>query len=250
MRRLDRWFKRLTFWRQFLFTLIIIVCVSSIAVYQKIYADSIDWEQEQPLAVTAFYIGAKPTPMPTPNPLIAKNEELTAEVLYISAENVRMNEYILSSRGGDRKPKEVLNYSKLSAQRYIVELIERMSAAHGLDSGAYVYSIVAYESKFDTTCHNTKGEDSRGLLQVNVADKAHAKRNPNKTKLFDPAYNLDYQLDELSLYYHMGKQRGLKGADLAIFMSKEGQRPKWGEWIAAEIRKYFAEYKKAVVKEV
>jgi hypothetical protein len=191
-----------------------------------------------------------PPATPTPDPMIVANEELTNEVIYISEDNKRMTEYILASRGGDRKPKEVVNYAKLSAPRYIVELIERMCASHGFDSGAYIYSIVAYESQFNPACHNTRGEDSRGLLQVNVADPSHAKRNPNKTKLFDPAYNLDYQLDELKLYYKTGKQRGLSGADLSIFIAKYGQRPKWGDWIAQEIKRYYAEYKNSIVKEI
>jgi hypothetical protein len=191
-----------------------------------------------------------PPPSPTPDPIIQENEIIKAEINNMRGENGRMTEYILASRGGDRKPKEVINYAKLSAPRYIVELIERMSASHGFDSGAYIYSIVAYESQFNPACHNTRGEDSRGLLQVNVADPSHAKRNPNKTKLFDPAYNLDYQLDELKLYYKTGKQRGLSGADLSIFIAKYGQRPKWGDWIAQEIKKYYAEYKNSIVKEI
>ena len=191
-----------------------------------------------------------PLATPMPDPVIEENENIKAEIDNMRGENGRMTEYILASRGGDRKPKEILNYKKLSAPRYIVELIERMAIIHGFDSGAEIYSIVAYESQFNPAAHTTKGEDSRGLLQVNVQDPSHAKRNPNKTKLFDPAYNLDYQLDELSLYYKLGRQRGLKGVDLAIFISKFGQRPKWGDWIAQEIRKFYTEYKNAVVKEV
>jgi hypothetical protein len=191
-----------------------------------------------------------PYPTAIPDPVIAENEKIKAEIDAMREENGKMTEYILTSRGGDRKPKEVINYAKLSAPRYIVELIERMCVLHGFDSGAEIYSICAYESQFNPACHNTKGEDSRGLLQVNVKDPSHAKRNPNKTKLFDPAYNLDYQLDELKLYYRLGKQRGLKGADLAIFISKFGQRPKWTEDIAQAIRQYYKEYKNAVVKEV
>jgi hypothetical protein len=161
------------------------------------------------------------------------------------------NKYLenVISRGNTRKTKPVLDYDKLKCPRYLVELMERMSASHGFTSIATVYCITEYESKFDPTCWNQKGEDSRGLLQVNVKDKAHAKRNPNKTKLFDPAYNLDYQLDELKIYYDKGIAQGLTGAKLINYVAKNGQRPKWEAWIEARIAKTYKEYLSAVIKE-
>ena len=163
----------------------------------------------------------------------------------------KQNRYLTSlvSRGETRKTRPILDYDKLRCPTYLVQLMETMSAKHGFPTIATVYCIAEYESKFDPTCWTTKGEDSRGLLQVNVACSAHAKRNPNKTKLFDPAYNLDYQLDELKDYYDQGKKKGLKGADLIIYVSRYGQRPKWKEWIADRIRASYKEYLNAVVSD-
>lgn len=190
-----------------------------------------------------------PMVTPPPDPIIKENEQIKVELEELQQENVKMTEYVMASRGAtNRKTKEVLNYDKLSAPRYIVELMERMCLSHGFEGIGEIYSIIAYESRFDTTCHATKGEDSRGLLQVNVADKAHARRNPNKNKLFDPAYNLDYQLDELKVYYKSGKNRGLKRAELAMFISRYGQRPRWSNSIEQNIRKYYKEYQNAIVK--
>jgi hypothetical protein len=156
----------------------------------------------------------------------------------------------LISRGNERKTKPILDYSKLSAPRYIVELMERKSAQHGFPSIATVYCIAAYESRFDPTAHTvTSREDSRGLLQVNIKDAAHKKRNANPTKLFDPAYNLDYQLPELKYHYVLGQNKGLSGADLICYVSRYGQRPTWKEWIAESIRKSYKEYQNAVIKE-
>jgi hypothetical protein len=161
------------------------------------------------------------------------------------------NKYLetVISRGNTRKTKPVLDYDKLKCPRYLVELMERMSASHGFPSIATVYCISEYESQFDPTCWNQKGEDSRGLLQINVKDKAHAKRNPNKTKLFDPSYNLDYQLNELKIYYDKGKAQGLTGASLINYTARYGQRPKWDAWIETRIAKTYKEYLSAVIKE-
>ena len=71
--------------------------------------------------------------------------------------------------------------------------------------------------------------------------------NINKEKLFDPEYNLDYQLDELKYYYDKGKKKGLQGSDLIIYVSKYGQRPKWNGWIADRIRTSYKEYLNSVI---
>jgi hypothetical protein len=186
------------------------------------------------------------TPTPTIDPMKLEYERIEKELHAMREENKRMTELV--SRGRERKPSVILDYNKLSAPRYIVELTERMCNSHGFDSIRHIYAIMGYESNFDPTCHATKGEDSRGLLQVNVGHPAHASRHPNKTKLFDPAYNLDYQLDELSEYYKLGQKKGLSGVELTIFISKYGQRPKWSKNIETLIRKYDAEYLNSVVK--
>ena len=190
-----------------------------------------------------------PTPHPDTVALMETQkvvEGIVSDKNRLLTENERLSSVV--SRGQARKPKVILDYDKLSAPRYIVELTERMAYQHGFDTIAVPYCIMYYESRFNPTCHNTKGEDSRGLFQVNVADPSHAKRNPNRNKLFDPAYNMDYQLDELAIYYKQGRTKGLSGTDLICYVAKHGQRPRWSKTIEVEIAKAYKEYSNAVIK--
>jgi hypothetical protein len=57
----------------------------------------------------------------------------------LARENGQLIELV--SRGDNRKTKPILDYAKLSCPRYIAELMERMSAAHGFPSIATVYCI-------------------------------------------------------------------------------------------------------------
>ena len=53
----------------------------------------------------------------------------------------------------------------------------------------YALQICFCESNFETTAHNTSGEDSRGLMQINVSPNANPKYlNYN---LFNPQINCD-----------------------------------------------------------
>jgi hypothetical protein len=91
-----------------------------------------------------------------------------------------------------------------------------------------------------------------GLFQVNIADKWHKKRNPDAKKLYDPAYNMTYQFAELVIYERKGIAQGLKGAELAIYVSRFGQRPNWGKcsgYITTEIKKAYKAYNNALIKE-
>jgi len=190
------------------------------------------------------------------NDVETKNEESTKELSYgfeqikqekeaLELENKKyMN---LVSRGNTSR--EIIDFEKLPGPIYLLELTQRMCEKHGFKSMGEIYSIICYESRYDPACHNTRGEDSRGLLQVNVADKSHRKRNPNVTKLFDPAYNLDYQLDELYDYYILGQRKGLKGAELAKLISKYGQRPQWSQSIANQIDQSYKLFLNARIKE-
>ena len=79
MKRFDRWFRKLTFWRQFLFILSVIICISPVVIYQKVYADKIDWTVEQPFWKFVAYYGAVPEPTPIPDPQKELIEKLTIE---------------------------------------------------------------------------------------------------------------------------------------------------------------------------
>ena len=172
-------------------------------------------------------------------------KDITASRDQLLSQNEQLSGIV--SRGSERKTKAILDYSKLKCPRYLVELMEEMSAKHGFPTIATVYCIAAYESKFNPACHTvTKKEDSRGLLQVNVM--AHSARIPNKTKLFDPAYNLDFQLPEIKQYYDKGKAQGLSSAELIVYTAKFAQRPAWAEWIAKSIRASYKEYLSAEIK--
>jgi len=234
--------------------LTVMLLVAGALVFQGVKPDYVPTKKDS-MAMRILNSGITPTP--TPHPATVENKELLAltenmqkEIEVIRNENNRMTSIV--SRGNERKTSPILDYNRLSAPRYLVELLERMCSKHGFESIREIYSIVWYESKFDPTAHATKGEDSRGLLQVNVADPHHKKRHPRKDKLFDPAYNLEYQLDELKIYYDKGKKQGLSGVELATYISRYGQRPNWktaGDYIVQAIKKYDKEYLNAVVKE-
>ena len=102
----------------------------------------------------------------------------------------------------------------------------RLWQEHGGTYNYVPYCIAAYESGFDTNCHNTSGEDSRGLFQVNVAN-AHHRNNTDPQMLFDPIYNMEYQFDELVIYEKRGIEMGLQGIDLILYVARYGQRPNW-----------------------
>lgn len=137
------------------------------------------------------------------------------------------------------------DFSKLSAPKNIAQLIAIQCRLNGFNSMDEIYAIIAYESKFDAKCRAlTPTEDSRGLLQVNTY--TNYPKGWNKDKLYDAEYNLSYQLPELHDYYVLGQRKGLKGKDLACFISRYGQRPAWTNkntrnYIISTISKFYDE---------
>jgi soluble lytic murein transglycosylase-like protein len=69
------------------------------------------------------------------------------------------------------------------------ELITSISARYG-NSPALVKAIIKQESGFNPLAHNTKGEDSRGLGQIN-APTAQGLGVTDLNKLFRPDYNIE-----------------------------------------------------------
>lgn len=142
------------------------------------------------------------------------------------------------------KARTILDPSRLTRPRYIVEVMFRLWNKHGGKHDYVPFCIAAYESNFNTFTHNTKGEDSRGLFQVNVADPWHASRT-NATKLFEPVYNMEYQFDELVKFEEKGIAMGLTGVDLILYVARYGQRPNWEKcsgYIKQTVRDAYSEY--------
>jgi len=67
-------------------------------------------------------------------------------------------------------------------------LINKISRAYG-NNPALVKAIISAESSFNPSAHNTRGEDSRGLGQIN-ADTARALGVHDLTTLFEPETNV------------------------------------------------------------
>jgi hypothetical protein len=198
--------------------------------------------------VESFYVSGIVEPGHTLEQILQDEVDVTRSyALDLKTQNIKLTNLVTKN---SNKLKDIIDYDKLSAPRYLLELLERMSAKHGFPTICVPYCIIKYESNFDPTCWNQNGEDSRGLFQVNLADKSHRKRNPNKTKLFDPAYNMEYQLDELYTYYQQGKAKGLSGVELVKYTLRFGQRPRWTKTVEQAIEKAYKEYQDAVVKGV
>lgn len=151
---------------------------------------------------------------------------------------------VLASRG-DVNRGTVYDYTKLSAPKEISKIIDLKCKEKGFENMDEIYPIVAYESGFNPKTRTlTKHEDSRGLLQINTF--TNYPKEFDKNKLYDPAYNLDYQLPELLIFYKLGKSKGLKGVELSCSISKLGQRPLWSDkktrnYIISTIEKYYKE---------
>jgi len=80
--------------------------------------------------------------------------------------------------------------------------IKIISESHG-NSPALVKAIIKVESGFNPKAHNTSGEDSRGLGQIN-ADTARALGVDDLNTLFDPTMNIEVinrLLDDLKSRY-------------------------------------------------
>ena len=92
--------------------------------------------------------------------------------------------------------------AKVSLRTDYDSLISEISAQHG-NSSALVKAIIKRESNFNPLAHNTSGEDSRGLGQIN-AGTAIALGYVNLNDLFDPATNIEAinrLLDDLKKRY-------------------------------------------------
>lgn len=140
-----------------------------------------------------------------------------------------------------KKARTILDMSRTNKPRYIVEVMFRLWEKAGGVNDYVPYCIAQYESQYNTFCHNTDGEDSRGLFQVN----APYHPNANPTKLFEPVYNMKYQFKELVQFEKKGIEMGLTGIDLVLYVARYGQRPNWEKcsgYIKSEVTKTYNEF--------
>lgn len=143
-----------------------------------------------------------------------------------------------------------LDYSQLpNAKIYIANLIIREWERHGGTDDLVPLTICMYESQYNPLTRNTNGENSWGLFQVNVGDPAHANRMQytDYARLYEPLFNIRYQFPELVRYEKQGIAKGLQGSELAQYVARYGQRPKWTSALANQIDTYYNQFKNAVI---
>lgn len=144
-----------------------------------------------------------------------------------------------------------LDYTKLTeVPQYIADMIIREWVRHGGTDALVPLSICEYESKFNPLTRNTNGENSWGLFQVNVGHPAHAARMGHRdyARLYEPLFNVQYQFPELVAYEKKAIAQGLKGSEVAKYVSRYGQRPLWKQWIADAIDRNYSRYNNAIIK--
>ena len=115
------------------------------------------------------------------------------------------------------------DYTKTNKPHYLVGLALNKYKEMGGVNEYIPYCIISAESEWNPQCHNTKEEDSRGLLQVNL--DAHP--DANGEMLFQVEYNLEYQYPELIRREKEGLSKGLTGIDLIMYVARYGQRPRF-----------------------
>jgi hypothetical protein len=136
--------------------------------------------------------------------------------------------YIEVSRGSTERT--------YSMKPYIWRVCKEYGDKHGVPKEVW-YPIIMMESNGKPTSTTiTKKEDSRGLLQINT--RVH---KVDKTKVYDPEYNLSYQMPELADKYKEAKVKGLKGLDVVYYVERYGQRCEWTQTVRDLLKKYYNE---------
>lgn len=120
----------------------------------------------------------------------------------------------------------------------IMDKLQKASDKYGIPT-SILYAVAMTESGGDTTKHAvTSTEDSRGLFQVNI----RANTDANSSQLFNPDYNISYQVPKLKSTYDEGVAKGLKNEALAQYVEKNGEKPQWTDTVATNVNKYYREY--------
>lgn len=120
-------------------------------------------------------------------------------------------------------------------------MLQNASQKYGIPT-SILYPIVMTESGGNTNAHTvTSSEDSRGLFQVNIMSNMDA----NSSQLFNPSYNINYQVPKLVSTYDSGLAKGLTGSALAQYVEQFGQRPQWTSTVANNISAYYNQFMSA-----
>lgn len=113
--------------------------------------------------------------------------------------------------------------------------VKKVADKYGLPMEV-VYPIIMSESSGNPNSQTvTSREDSRGLFQVNT----FAHPDADKSKLFDPTYNAEYQIPKLVPWYKKAVAQGLTGVDVVHYVERYGQRPQWTETVKNNLTKYY-----------
>jgi len=120
----------------------------------------------------------------------------------------------------------------------LISLLEQASQTYGVPT-SILYAVCMAESGGNPNAHTvTSKEDSRGLFQVNIL--AHP--DANSTQLFDPNYNIQYEVPKLAATYQLGLREGYSGVSLAQYVEEYGERPQWTPTVAARVSMYYNQF--------
>lgn len=120
--------------------------------------------------------------------------------------------------------KQSLNIAGTGKPEYLVKLMLEEYRDMGGKHPYVPYAIISYESQWNPNCNQvTSSEDSRGLFQVN--QKAHKLPADQANRLYDPQFNMRYQMPAIINAEAKGINRNLTGYDLVMYVVEEAQRP-------------------------
>jgi hypothetical protein len=188
------------------------------------------------------------------DPVIELQEELIEhrlEIKRLYEDNVEgRNNNVSRGTNSGRLP--VYDYTKLTAKKDIVYLMEKCAYKLGFRSIDEIYPIIGYESHFNPKLETkTKREHSIGLLMVNTW--TNYPKGQDIKKLTDAEFNLNYQLPELYTWYKDALGKGKTGYEVVRHMIVYGQRPDYGNakvrnYIVAESTKFYKEILAAKIR--
>jgi hypothetical protein len=103
------------------------------------------------------------------------------------------------------------------------------------------YPIAMHESGGNTAAIGDSGS-SFGLFQI------HAPAHPlfDVTRYKDPSYQADTIFPDLKAHYDEGLSKGLTGSDLAVYVERYGERPKWNDSIGSSITGYYNQFMREI----
>jgi hypothetical protein len=119
----------------------------------------------------------------------------------------------------------------------VYDILKNKSEQYGIPFNV-IYSVVMTESGGNPLAVGDSGK-SFGLFQVNTA--VHKTYNIEKGKS-DISYQADYWMPNLARTYQNAVAKGLQGVDVALYVEKYGERPKWTTTVESNIKKYYNQF--------